>query len=133
MCIEYMRDVLVTPEQLAELYRDSGLRRPVDDIERMAKMIQHANLTFSAWQGDRLVGYARAFSDFCFATYLSDLAVAEHCKRLGIGKRLIELVSAAISPDSMLLLLSAPDAMTYYPHVGFEEVKNGWIIHRIDR
>ena len=30
----------------------------------------------------------------------------------------------------MLLLLSVPDAMTYYPKIGFEKVENGWTILR---
>ena len=32
--------------------------------------------------------------------------------------------------QSMLLLLSAPTAMGYYPKVGHEKVENGWIIKR---
>jgi hypothetical protein len=30
----------------------------------------------------------------------------------------------------MLLLLAAPEAMDYYPHIGFEPAPNAWIIHR---
>jgi len=30
-----------------------------------------------------------------------------------------------------LILLSAPEAMEYYPKVGFEKVENGFIIKRI--
>ena len=49
-----------------DLYRDStlGERRPVDDHERMAAMLHHANLVVTAWDGDLLVGIARSFSDF---------------------------------------------------------------------
>lgn len=30
----------------------------------------------------------------------------------------------------MLLLLSAPDAMEYYPKLNFDKVANGFILHR---
>jgi predicted N-acetyltransferase YhbS len=116
--------------EVAELYRRAGLRRPVDDLERIAKMIAHANLIICARDGERLVGVARALTDFSFCCYLSDLAVDAEYQRQGIGKALIERVHEAIGEEAMLLLLSAPDAMPYYPHVGFKAVENGWIIPR---
>ena len=39
--------------EVAELYRRAGLRRPVDDLERIAKMIAHANLIICARDGIR--------------------------------------------------------------------------------
>lgn len=121
-----------TPEaaEVAELYRRAGLRRPVDDLERIGKMIAHANLIVCARDGERLVGIARALTDFSYCCYLSDLAVEEEYQRRGIGKALIDRVHQEIGEEAMLLLLAAPKAMPYYPHVGFQAVENGWIIHR---
>ncbi|MCW3054397.1 MAG: Protein export cytoplasm protein SecA ATPase helicase [Chthonomonadales bacterium] len=116
--------------EVAELYRRAGLIRPVDDLERMGKMIAHANLIICARDGERLVGIARALTDFSYSCYLSDLAVDAEYQRQGIGKELIERVKEEIGEDAMLLLLSAPKAMPYYPHVGFQAVENGWIIPR---
>ncbi len=64
-------------DAVIDVYRSStlGARRPVDDRDAIAKMIQAANLVVTAWDGDTLVGVARSLSDFCFCTYLSDLAV----------------------------------------------------------
>jgi hypothetical protein len=64
-------------DALIDVYRDStlGERRPVDDRERMRQMLERANLVVSAWHGERLIGIARSLSDFCYATYLSDIAV----------------------------------------------------------
>lgn len=128
--IRYRTDAVISPQQLAELYRSAGLRRPVDDPDRLACMLKHANLTVSAWEQDRLVGVARALTDFSYACYLSDLAVRKEHQHQGIGRRLIECVREAAGPQSMLLLLSAPEAMDYYPKTGFEPVANGWIIKR---
>src|SRR5262245_38316707 len=64
-------------DTVIDLYRDStlGLRRPVDDRPRMKQMLERANLVVSAWDSDLMVGISRSLSDFCYATYLSDLAV----------------------------------------------------------
>ncbi len=116
--------------EVAELYRRAGLIRPVDDLERMGRMIAHANLIVCARDGERLVGLARSLTDFSHCCYLADLAVDAEYQRQGIGKKLIERVQEAIGEESMLLLLAAPKAMPYYPHVGFRAVENGWIIPR---
>ena len=93
-------------------------------------MLKHANLTFCAYDDDRLVGIARSLTDFSFACYLSDLAVDKEYQRRGIGQELIRLTEEAIGEESMLLLLAAPDAMEYYPHVGFAKAENAWIKKR---
>lgn len=128
--VRYRHDAALTPDQLAALFRAAGLRRPVDEPERLAQMIRHANLTITAWSGDRLIGVARALTDFAFCCYLSDLAVDKAYQRRGIGAELIGRIRQAIGPNTTLLLLSAPEAMDYYPKVGFKAVDNGWIIER---
>jgi hypothetical protein len=40
------------------------------------------------------------------------------------------LTKDRVGDQVMLLLLSAPDAMEYYPKVNFERVENGFIIKR---
>jgi len=129
--ISYRESPGITPAALGELFRSSGIKRPVDDETRLAMMLKHANLIFGAFDGDRLVGVARALTDFSYCCYLSDLAVAREYQKLGIGRTLIEHVKRRIGNRSMLLLLSSPDAMTYYPTVGLEPVTNGWIIKRV--
>ena len=128
--ITYAQDRRITPEQLAGVFTRSGIQRPVEDLARMEKMLQHGNLLITAWDGENLVGVARALTDFAFCCYLSDLAVDRAYQHQGIGQTLIEQVRSAIGQNSMLLLLAAPDAMAYYPKVGFEAVANGWIIKR---
>ncbi|MCB0397143.1 MAG: GNAT family N-acetyltransferase [Flavobacteriales bacterium] len=96
-----------------------GARRPVDDIERLGAMVQNANLVITARDGDLLVGVARGLTDFCYCTYLSDLAVDEQYQNRGIGKQLIREVMK-VAPQAKLILLSAPAAVDYYPKLGME-------------
>ena len=53
-----------------------------------------------------------------------------HHQHQGIGRELVQKVHAEVGDESMLLLLSAPEAMDYYPKIGMDAVENGWIIKR---
>ena len=117
-------------DQVIELYRAStlGERRPVDDRERMAAMLRNANLVVTAWDGPLLVGISRALTDFSFATYLSDLAVRVSHQRGGVGKELMRRTQAAAGPHAKTILLAAPAAEAYYPHVGFTHHPQCWML-----
>lgn len=117
-------------DDVIELYRAStlGERRPVDDHERMGEILQNANLVVSAWDGDLLVGIARSLTDFAYATYLADLAVRASHQRFGIGKELMRRTQAA-AVQANLILLAAPKAVEYYPHVGFTQHASAWILY----
>lgn len=128
--ISYRDDVRISAEQLAEVFHNSGIRRPVEDLPRLALMLEHASLLATAWDGERLVGVARALTDFSYCCYLSDLAVDKQYQHRGIGRTLIDRVRMAIGEQSMLLLLAAPEAMAYYPKIGFDAVRNAWMIER---
>lgn len=41
---------------------------------RLQRMIDNADIMISAWDRDKLVGIARALTDFSYCCYLSDLA-----------------------------------------------------------
>ncbi len=116
-------------DEVIDVYVDStlGERRPVDDRERMAGMLRHANLVITAWEGDRIVGIARSVSDFHYATYLSDLAVRLSHQKQGIGLELMRKTRDA-APQATLILLAAPAAVGYYPRVGFTQHQSAWIL-----
>ncbi|MGO9244300.1 MAG: GNAT family N-acetyltransferase [Verrucomicrobiia bacterium] len=117
-------------DQVIDLYRAStlGVRRPIDDRERFAAMLKNANLVITAWDGDLLVGISRCMTDFNFFTYLADLVVRESHQRRGIGKELMRLTQKYSGPKTSVLLLAAPAAETYYPHVGFEHASQAWLL-----
>src|SRR4051812_42245441 len=93
-------------EEVLEVYRSSGLgaRRPIGEPGRLADMLANANLVVVARAGGRLVGVARSLSDFCYVTYLSDLAVSAGQQRGGIGRGLIEATRAE-APLAKIVLL----------------------------
>lgn len=130
--ITYHADRAITADQFIDILNRSTLaeRRPVDSRERIDKMLAHGNILVTAWDNDLLVGVSRALSDFSFCCYLSDLAVDEAYQKRGIGKELIRLTHAAAGRDAMLILLAAPKAVNYYPHIGMDRHTECFIIKR---
>ena len=116
--------------EVVAVLRSSGLNRPADDPARLRHMFDHANLTVGAYDGDRLIGYARALSDRAWACYLADLAVTETYQGQGVGRAMVDRIRAEIGDRVSLILLSAPAAMTYYPHIGFDKLENAFIMPR---
>ncbi len=127
--ISYKTGNVLDLDQVLDLYEAStlGARRPMDDRRRMAKMIRKANLVITAWDGKLLVGISRSISDFSYATYLSDLAVRQSHQRQGIGMELMRRTQKASAPATVILL-AAPAAQNYYPHVGFTHHPHCWIL-----
>ena len=125
--ISYRTGNILDLDAVIDLYRAStlGQRRPIDDRARMEMMLRNANLVISAWDQDLLVGISRSLSDFTYVTYLSDLAVRESHQRQGIGKELIRRTQDASAPAT-IILLAAPAAEQYYPHIGFSHHPQAW-------
>ncbi|MBK8501353.1 MAG: GNAT family N-acetyltransferase [Saprospiraceae bacterium] len=97
-----------------------GERRPINEPERLAKMLEHGNLIITARHDGKLIGVSRSLTDFLFCTYLSDLAVDQHYQRKGIGKELIRRTKLE-APKAKLILLAAPAAIAYYPRIGMTQ------------
>jgi GNAT superfamily N-acetyltransferase len=130
MDIDYRDNATISVEAAIDLYRRStlGERRPVDRPDIFEGMLKHANLTITAWHGDRLVGIARSLTDFTYVAYLADLAVDADYQRQGIGQRLIEETRSRLGKECMIVLLAAPKANNYYPKLGFEHNPRAWIL-----
>lgn len=107
-----------------------GARRPMDDPATLETMLRRADLIVTARHGTRLVGISRALTDFAYCTYLSDLAVDEQFQRQGIGRTLIERTHAAAGLHTQLVLIAAPLARAYYPHIGLQHHDSCWMIPR---
>jgi predicted N-acetyltransferase YhbS len=130
MNIDYRRGNDLDIDEVIALYRAStlGARRPVDQRETMRGMLEHANLVVTAWEGELLVGISRALTDFVYVTYLADLVVRDSHQHQGIGKELIRQTQAAAEPGASLVLLAAPLAVDYYPHIGFQHHPHAWLL-----
>jgi predicted N-acetyltransferase YhbS len=130
MGVTYQREPNLTSEEFVDVLMRSTLaeRRPVHDAETIKAMLTNADLILTARIDGLLVGVSRAITDFAFCTYLSDLAVDEKHQRQGLGQELIRLTHEAAGLRTTLILLAAPKAQTYYPHIGMIKHESCWFI-----
>lgn len=131
MPVHYAIEPQLSADEFVEVLRRSTLaaRRPVDDAMRIDGMLRQADVIVTARNRDSLlIGVSRAISDFHYCTYLSDLAVDEQHQKQGIGKELIRRTHEAAGLRTNLILLAAPAAHGYYPHIGMDRHDSCWMI-----
>lgn len=123
MELTYTTKKPVSVESYVDLISTTTLkdRRPLNDYERIEQMLKNASLTVTAWDGNELVGIARCVTDFAYCCYVSDLAVRGNYQKKGIGKKLLQITKDNIHNNAKIILLAAPHAEEYYPHIGFEK------------
>ncbi len=131
MPILYRNDHEVDLDQLATLFNSVGWERRTVDRNRLAQLVRGSLYVVSAWEGDRLVGFARAISDGAFNAYISTVAVLPEYQRRGIGRELIRRLIA--DRDGIQFVLHANErAYPFYLHLdlGFESFENVLARHR---
>ncbi len=130
MPIEFAIEPDLSSTEFVDLLERSTLaeRRPVKQPETIEQMLRGASLIVTAREAGLLVGVSRAISDGAYCTYLSDLAVDSHYQRQGIGRELVSRTHAAAGLATNLILLSAPAAQSYYPHIGMTQHDSCWMI-----
>ncbi|HDR1347334.1 TPA: GNAT family N-acetyltransferase [Pasteurella multocida] len=126
--ITYKTNVHISVQQYTDLLKQMSLgeRRPIDKPEQLETMLKQTDVLVTAWHNDTLVGLARSVTDFAYCCYLSDLAVSEQWQKQGIGQQLILETEQALEPTCKIILLAAPQAVDYYPHLGFKSHPSAW-------
>ena len=131
--IEYKIENDLRAEEFISVLNEStlGERRPVNDFERIKKMLANANLIIVARENGKVVGVARSLTDFSYCTYLSDLAVSKDYQKKGIGVELLRQTKIA-SGEAKVILLSAPAAVDYYPKIGMTKHNHCYLLSSPD-
>lgn len=128
--ITYSTTITPNEQQIISLYESSGIRRPTQDAPRIKKMYDNSNLVVTAWDGDLLVGVSRCMTDFCYACYLSDLAIRDEYKQQGIGKTLVAKTKEAVGLQTTIILVAAPAALNYYAKIGMKRIDYAYLLPR---
>lgn len=98
-----------------------GWKQRVQDRERLSKMLLEADRTVVAWDGGRIVGFARALCDGVSNGYISMVAVAEDRRREGIGRQMIERLMGG-DPERKItwILRAGPGSREFWERLGFK-------------
>ena len=118
--ISYQLEAEISIKEFQTILEESGLarRRPMDDLNLLERMISGSNLLVTARAEGQLVGLLRGISDYCYRSFIADLAVSQDFQRKGIGRQLLK-VAREQAPEARLILFSAEDALPFYEKLGF--------------
>jgi ribosomal protein S18 acetylase RimI-like enzyme len=118
--ISYQVELALGLNEFQFILEDSGLsaRRPMEDPQLLERMLLGSNLLITARSDGQLVGFLRGLSDFCYRSFITDLAVSQAYQRNGIGRQLLKIAREQ-APEARLILFSAEDALPFYQKLGF--------------
>ncbi|NJL01125.1 MAG: GNAT family N-acetyltransferase [Spirulinaceae cyanobacterium SM2_1_0] len=92
-------------------------RRP----EELAIALQHSNPVVSAWDGDRLIGFARATSDGIYRATIWDVVIDAQYRGAGLGRKLVETILAHPHVQRVeRVYLMTTHQQQFYERIGFE-------------
>ena len=97
-----------------------GWERRVADPERFDVMMDEADRTVVALDGNRIVGFGRALCDGVSNGYISMVAVAEDRRRQGIGREMVSRLMAGDTEGRITWVLRAGrGSQEFWERVGF--------------
>lgn len=130
MPIQYSSDRRPAAAEIVRLYDDAPLFRPTKEEDRVRRMYEGSNVVWTAWDGARLVGILRGWTDGAYDGYVCDLAIDPGYQKQGIGKELLARVAAHYGAQVQWVLRASKIASRYYEHVGWQVIENGWFLPR---
>ena len=126
--IELRTDSDIPLSSLLELYTAVGWVAYSRQERRgdLAKAVKNASFVVSAWEGNTLVGLARALSDDVSIVYLQDILVHPDYHRRGIGEQLIQACLTRYQHVRSKVLMTDDEERQrlFYEKVGFRNTKD---------
>jgi len=89
-----------------------------------------ASIAAGAWDGERLVGFARALSDGKYRAYVEDVVVDPEYRAAGVGVRLVAALLDALGPVAIVSLFCEPARVSFYERNGFQRSESQVMMHR---
>lgn len=111
----------ITPadyEAVQRFLAENGWEKRVEDAEKFRKMMENANRTVVAFEGEKVIGFARALCDDVSNGYIGTVAVAEDKRGQGIGRELVERLTGN-DRDITWVLRAGRGSEKFWKKMGF--------------
>ncbi|HTL88809.1 MAG TPA: GNAT family N-acetyltransferase [Leptolyngbya sp.] len=107
--------------QLQTLFQLAAFWASDRQPEDLAIAIKNSDPVISAWDGDRLIGFARATSDGIYRATIWDVVVHPDYQGAGLGRKLVQTVLShpQVSRVERLYLMTT-NQQEFYKRIGFE-------------
>ncbi len=88
------------------------------------------SVAVGAWDGEKLVAFARAISDGEHRAYVEDVVVDPEYRGRGIGEGIVAALVEAIGGVHVVSLYCEPERVEFYGRNGFRASETAVIVHR---
>ncbi|MBD1824642.1 GNAT family N-acetyltransferase [Cyanobacteria bacterium FACHB-DQ100] len=107
--------------QLQALFQVAAFWAGDRKLEDLAIAIKNSDPVISAWDHDRLIGFARATSDGVYRATIWDVVVHPDYQGAGLGRKLVQTVLSHphVSKVERLYLMTT-NQQEFYKRIGFE-------------
>lgn len=121
----------IKASDVMRLYQDAGWwqEREEGDIEPMLSNGQ----SVGAWDGDTLIGFARAVTDGIFRAYIEDVVIHSAYQRDGIGTRVVSRLLESLAHIDVISLFCEKHLIPFYKKTNFTHSKSQNVMHRVKR
>lgn len=118
--IKVRHDKDISPDKVQILFMSVGWN--YRDIQNLKKSMENSLLITSAWDGDKLVGIARATGDGVFNATIWDVAVKPQYQKQGIGKLIVNSMLTKLDDCGipLITLYTTCTKKSFYSKLGFE-------------
>jgi N-acetylglutamate synthase-like GNAT family acetyltransferase len=109
-------------DQLIRLFKAAAFWAKDRSSEDMATAVAHSFPIVTAWDSDRMIGFARATSDGVFRATIWDVVIDPAYQGGGLGRKMVEtLVSHPHMSRVERIYLMTTHQQGFYERIGFEE------------
>ncbi|MER3434049.1 MAG: GNAT family N-acetyltransferase [Leptolyngbya sp. ERB_1_1] len=117
----YDRKSQIDLTQLQTLFQVAAFWARDRSAEDLALAIKNSDPVISAWDHDRLIGFARATSDGIYRATIWDVVVHPDYQGAGLGRKLVQTVLGHphVSKVERLYLMTT-NQQEFYKRIGFE-------------
>ena len=107
--------------QLQKLFQLGAFWAQDRKIEDLEVAIANSDPAISVWDGDRLIGFARATSDGIYRATIWDVVVHPDYRGAGLGRKLVETVLShpRLSRVERVYLMTSHQ-QSFYDRIGFQ-------------
>jgi len=118
--IKYFTDKSVDYNRLVALFNEVGWNDKTEDISRLYAMVENSQIVVTAWDEEKMIGFARCTTDYVFNGQINNVVVDSSYRRKGIGKVLINKILDSSKQVTYMLRGSIRNE-EFYRSLGFED------------
>lgn len=106
-------------EAIRRFLAENGWKRRVANAAQFRIMMENADRTVVAFDGDRIVGFARALCDNVSNGYIGTVAVAQDFRKKGVGRELVERLIGDDPNITWVLRAGRDGSAEFWKKMGF--------------